>query len=305
MTAVSLPLDTSRSTPARASTAVSPSPYRRVSSWASTTGPGPAPSWVGDAPAPAVSVSIALPRLSGRPGPVCQLPPGATETSASVPSVSTVAYDVQAVRRRFSALDRRLAFFDAPGGSQVPDEVIDAMADYLRESNANVGGPYETSRRTEELVERVAGRPPARFLGCARRRGRLRPEHDDAQLRALADGRPRRSRPATRSSSRSSTTTATSRPGSSSRATWTSTVRFADIRDDTHPRPGRPRARSSRTGRASSPSRWASNAVGTLVRRRAAIAALAHEAGALAWVDAVHYAPHGPIDVAEARASTC
>jgi cysteine desulfurase family protein (TIGR01976 family) len=44
---------------------------------------------------------------------------------------------------------------------------------------------------------------------------------------------------------------------------------------------------------------WASNAVGTVtdVRR---IADLAHEAGALAWVDAVHYAPHGPIDVAAA-----
>ena len=46
---------------------------------------------------------------------------------------------------------------------------------------------------------------------------------------------------------------------------------------------------------------WASNAVGTVqdVRR---ISALAHEAGALAWVDAVHYAPHGPIDVRAAGA---
>jgi selenocysteine lyase/cysteine desulfurase len=42
---------------------------------------------------------------------------------------------------------------------------------------------------------------------------------------------------------------------------------------------------------------WASNAVGTLVDV-ARVAELAHEAGALAWVDAVHYAPHGPIDVA-------
>ena len=41
---------------------------------------------------------------------------------------------------------------------------------------------------------------------------------------------------------------------------------------------------------------WASNAVGT-VTPVAEIAALAHEAGALAWVDAVHFGPHGPIDV--------
>jgi cysteine desulfurase family protein (TIGR01976 family) len=44
---------------------------------------------------------------------------------------------------------------------------------------------------------------------------------------------------------------------------------------------------------------WASNTVGTLVEA-ARVARLAHEAGALAWVDAVHYAPHGPIDVAAA-----
>ena len=51
--------------------------------------------------------------------------------------MSTVAFDVRAVRRRFSALDRELAFFDGPGGTQTPDEVIDAIALYLRESNAN------------------------------------------------------------------------------------------------------------------------------------------------------------------------
>ncbi|MDQ2981633.1 MAG: cysteine desulfurase-like protein, partial [Actinomycetota bacterium] len=48
--------------------------------------------------------------------------------------MSTVALDVSAIRRRFSALDRPLAFFDGPGGTQVPDEVIDAIAAYLRES---------------------------------------------------------------------------------------------------------------------------------------------------------------------------
>src|SRR5439155_3159099 len=46
---------------------------------------------------------------------------------------------------------------------------------------------------------------------------------------------------------------------------------------------------------------WASNAVGTLVDV-ARVAELAHEAGALAWVDAVHYGPHGPIDVQAAGA---
>src|SRR5690348_3531162 len=79
--------------------------------------------------------------------------------------MSTVAFDVEAVRRRFSALRTDLAFFDGPGGTQVPDSVIAAISAYFRESNANLGGPYGTSRRTEALVtqSRLAA---ADFLGC-------------------------------------------------------------------------------------------------------------------------------------------
>ena len=66
--------------------------------------------------------------------------------------MSTVTFDVVAVRARFSALRQPIAFFDGPGGTQVPDSVIDAVASYYREANANVGGPYETSRRTEGLI---------------------------------------------------------------------------------------------------------------------------------------------------------
>ncbi len=69
-----------------------------------------------------------------------------------------MSLDVAAVRARFSALERDLVFFDGPGGTQVPDEVIDAIAAYLRESNANVSGPYETSRRTEALASARAHR---------------------------------------------------------------------------------------------------------------------------------------------------
>jgi selenocysteine lyase/cysteine desulfurase len=47
--------------------------------------------------------------------------------------VSTVALDVDAVRARFSALRAPTAFFDGPGGTQVPDSVIDAIAGYLRD----------------------------------------------------------------------------------------------------------------------------------------------------------------------------
>ena len=78
--------------------------------------------------------------------------------------VATVLLNVGTTRQRFSALRRELAFFDGPGGTQTPDEVIDAIAAYLRESNANLGGPFETSRRSEALIadSRLAA---AEFLG--------------------------------------------------------------------------------------------------------------------------------------------
>ena len=85
--------------------------------------------------------------------------------------MSATMLDVEAVRARYSALDRRLAFFDGPGGTQCPDEVIDAIAGYLREDNANIGAPYETSIRTVELVER-AHAAAGRFLSATRTRSR-------------------------------------------------------------------------------------------------------------------------------------
>src|SRR5512132_896776 len=80
--------------------------------------------------------------------------------------MSTVALDVAAVRARFSALDTPTAFLDGPGGTQVPDSVIEAMASCLREANANLGGPFETSRRADVIVE-DAHEAAARFLAAS------------------------------------------------------------------------------------------------------------------------------------------
>src|SRR5436190_19760660 len=67
-------------------------------------------------------------------------------------------FDVEALRRRFPALSATrdggpMAFFDGPGGTQVPDSVIDAVARYYRESNANHGGAFATSKRSDAIVE--------------------------------------------------------------------------------------------------------------------------------------------------------
>jgi cysteine desulfurase family protein (TIGR01976 family) len=229
-------------------------------------------------------------------------PRGATqmgfETGASVATVSTVALDVSAVRGRFSALQRELAFFDGPGGTQTPDEVIDAISAYLRESNANVGGPYETSRRTEALVAhaRAVG---ARFLGCSAEEVAFGPNMTSLNF-AL-------SRAGAREWREGDEVVVTRLDHDANVSPWLElahdlglAVRFADIRDDTTLDLDDLAAQlSPRTRVVAFP--WASNAVGTLVDV-ARVAELAHGVGALAWVDAVHYAPHGPTDVAAAGA---
>jgi cysteine desulfurase family protein (TIGR01976 family) len=208
--------------------------------------------------------------------------------------MSTVAFDVAAARRRFSALDTDLVFFDAPGGTQVPDEVIEAIASYLRESNANVSGPYETSRRTELLVER-SHETAARFLGCSSEEVAF-----GANMTTLNFAL---SRAAARSFEPGDEIVVTRLDHDANVAPWLElaydldlTVRVADIRDDcTLDLDDLERQLTDRTRVVAFP--IASNAVGTLTDV-ARIAALAHEAGALAWADAVHYGPHGPIDVA-------
>jgi cysteine desulfurase family protein (TIGR01976 family) len=210
--------------------------------------------------------------------------------------VSTVALDVAAVRARFSALDRPTAFFDAPGGTQVPDEVIAAMTAYLRESNANLGGPFETSRRSDAVVAE-AHEAAARFLGCSPDEVGFGQNMTTLNF-AL-------SRTVGRELGAGDEIVVTRLDHDGNVAPWLElardlglTVRFADIRDDcTIDVNDLERQLSERTRVVAFP--WASNAVGTITDVRA-LADLAHEAGALAWVDAVHYAPHGPIDVTEA-----
>src|SRR5688572_2277545 len=68
------------------------------------------------------------------------------------------AFDVDALRARCPALaleqdGRPIVFFDGPGGTQVPDTVIEAVVDYYRTSNANSGGDFATSRRSDAIVD--------------------------------------------------------------------------------------------------------------------------------------------------------
>ncbi len=108
-------------------------------------------------------------------------------------------FDVEAARGRFSSLRSGFAFFDAPGGTQVPDEVGEAIARALRDASGNLGAPYATGRAVEAILAGAKARRRA-LPRLQRRRGRLRHEHDLAQLRAQPRSRPRLRVPATRSS---------------------------------------------------------------------------------------------------------
>jgi cysteine desulfurase family protein (TIGR01976 family) len=211
--------------------------------------------------------------------------------------VSTVALDVAAVRARFTALDRPTAFFDGPGGTQTPDSVVEAIATYLREANANLGGPFATSRRSDEVVD-AAHEAAARFLGCSPGEvafGQNMTTLNFALTRTV--GRELRA---------GDEILVTRLDHDANVAPWLELardlhliVRQADLREEdaTLDLQDLERLLGERTKVVAFP--WASNAVGSItdVRR---VADLAHEVGALAWVDAVHYAPHGPIDVAAA-----
>jgi cysteine desulfurase family protein (TIGR01976 family) len=201
--------------------------------------------------------------------------------------VSTAVLDVEAVRARFSALRRPLAYLDAPAGTQVPDEVIDAIATYLRESNANVNGAFETSRRTDALIAE-AREAATRFLACAPEETIFGPSMTNLNFMLTRTlGRELRA---------GDEVIVTRLDHDANIAPWLElqhdlgiVVRFADLdladlEDHV----------SDRTRVVAFP--WASNALGTITDAER-LCAVAHDAGALAWVDAVHYAPHRPIDV--------
>ena len=209
--------------------------------------------------------------------------------------MSTVALDVDAVRARFSALRGPTALFDGPGGTQVPDSVIDAIADYLRESNANLGGAFGSSRRTEALLtqSRLAA---ASFLRC---------EPGEAIFGAnMTTLNFMLSRTVGRTLRAGDEILVTKLDHDGNVSPWLELahdlglkVGLVDIADDTTlDYDDLERQLTDRTRIVAFP--LASNAVGTLTDAKR-IVELAHDAGALAWADAVHYAPHGPIDVAE------
>ena len=208
--------------------------------------------------------------------------------------------DLSPLRMQFPALretdtsGRPFVYFDGPGGTQVPQAVIDAMGEYFRLANANHGGRFITSRRNDETIEnaRVA---MADFLNA--------PASSEivfgANMTTLTFSF---SRAIGRMLQAGDEIVVTRLDHDANIAPWTAlqekgiAVKWADF-DPKDCRLNLEQLGGLLTDKTKLVAvGLASNAVGTInpVKR---IADLAHEAGALLWVDAVHYAPHRPIDV--------
>ncbi|HET8556057.1 MAG TPA: cysteine desulfurase-like protein [Gaiellaceae bacterium] len=207
--------------------------------------------------------------------------------------MATAVLDVEAVRARFPALASGVAFLDGPGGTQCPQSVIDAIAGYLRESNANLGGAFAASRLSDGLVA-LAHETAARFLGCRPEETAFGPNMTTlnfALTRALG-----------RTLVAGDQILVTRLDHDGNVAPWLELAHdrglhldFVDFREDTSlDLDDLERKLTERTRVVAFP--LASNALGTMPDA-ARIVSLAHEAGALAWADAVHFAPHAPIDV--------
>jgi cysteine desulfurase family protein (TIGR01976 family) len=210
------------------------------------------------------------------------------------------ALDLTYVRAQFPSLAQTVnghpaAFLDGPGGTQVPQRVIDAIAGYLRRDNANTGGAYATSRRTDAVIAEARG-AMADFLHCGADEVAFGPNMTTltfAMSRAIGrDLKPGDEIVVTRLDHDANVS-----PWLAMAEDRGVTVRWAEIHDNDCTLDMADLAAKITPKTKLVAAGYASNAVGTINPAKE-IVRLAHAAGALAYIDAVHYGPHGLIDVA-------
>jgi cysteine desulfurase family protein (TIGR01976 family) len=208
------------------------------------------------------------------------------------------AIDLAWVRSQFPTLSQTVngqpaVFLDGPGGTQVPQRVIDAISWYLQRNNANTGGAYATSRNTDAMIA-GARSAMADFLNCDADEVAFGPNMTTltfAMSRAIG-----------RELGSGDEIVLTHLDHDANVSPWRAleergvTIRMVEIHDadctlDMDDLASKITARTKLVAVG-----YASNAVGTINDVKE-IVQLAHRQGAMAYIDAVHYAPHGPIDV--------
>ena len=218
-----------------------------------------------------------------------------------MPTIDTTpaALDITHVRAQFPSLTQTTnnhpaVFLDGPGGTQVPQRVIDAISSYLRRDNANTGGAYSTSRNTDAMLAEARA-AMADFLNCGADEIVFGPNMTTltyAMSRAIG-----------RDLGPGDEILVTRLDHDANVSPWLAleekgvTIRWAEIHDESCTLDLADLASKINERTKLVAVGYASNAVGTINPVKA-IVRLAHAAGALAYVDAVHYGPHGLIDVA-------
>jgi cysteine desulfurase family protein (TIGR01976 family) len=203
--------------------------------------------------------------------------------------------DLDQIREQFPALEREAVFLDNPGGTQIAQPSIDRMLEYLVENNANHGGAFETSRASDAVLEEARA-AAADFLNASR------PEEVvfGPNMTSLTFNL---SRSLKRDWTPEDTILVTRLDHDANITPWVMAAEEQgcqvdwvdfDVEDGTlnldslaYALQKKPRLLA--VG-------YASNALGT-INPLEQIIPMAKEAGALVYVDAVQYAPHGPIDV--------
>ncbi len=217
----------------------------------------------------------------------------------------TPALDLASIRSQFPSLAQTVnghpaVFLDGPGGTQVPERVIDAISGYLRSDNANTGGAHATSRRTDAMIA-GARAAMADFFHCAAEEV-IFGQNMTALTYMISRSIGRELKPGdeivvTRLDHDANVSPWLQMAEDLSKQDRGVTVRWAEIHDedctlDMADLTSKINAKTKLVAVG-----YASNAVGTINPVKE-IVQLAHRAGALAYIDAVHYAPHGLIDVA-------
>jgi cysteine desulfurase family protein (TIGR01976 family) len=214
-------------------------------------------------------------------------------------ATTTTALDLPWVRAQFPSLTQTVnghpaVFLDGPGGTQVPQRVIDAISNYLRRDNANTGGAYATSRNTDAMLAEARA-AMADFLNCGADEVVFGPNMTTltyAMSRAIG-----------RDLGPGDEILVTRLDHDANVSPWLAleekgiTIRWAELHPEDCTLDVEDLAAKLNSKTKLVAIGYASNAVGTINPVKE-IVRLAHSAGALAYVDAVHYGPHGLIDVA-------
>jgi len=206
-----------------------------------------------------------------------------------------MAFDLNKIRNQFPALHQRHVFLDNPGGTQAAKNCLDRILDYLIECNANHGCAFRTSRDSDELIAKSRA-AVADFLGAARPEEIFFGQNMTSLTFQISRSLARRLNPGdevivTRLDHDANITPWTlAAEEHGCKVHWTNfhpedgTLDIEDLKKALERKP-----RLVAVG-------YASNSLGT-INPVARIIQMAHQAGALVFIDAVHYAPHGLIDV--------